>query len=317
MAAFSAKTLRNTLLALAAAVWTGHSAESGREYNFGRHLSQEIGLAAPLSGDGPVRNEYRLRAQVSEPFFSLDSVSRSHWLKDWIKIYGDVAVSTFYISGEMGMAVRPFGPFEFGGSYEATFFPYSTASFSIDSLGKTWREKELSRRLDHVNDPGYIQIAAGWFGLRERFGRTVAELRLGAMAVDVSEDSQTGVYHFGYELPLKRGNKITEWIFHMEHALGRGSWDRSLTIGSLTRILGLNSHWEPFPNPFPGAKGIAHVKSALWLGIPLPWNLRLDAGPVYSNHSQGGGRSFFDDRVGAMAKLRWNWSLNDFSRSAP
>ncbi|MBP5188817.1 MAG: hypothetical protein J6Z50_06780, partial [Fibrobacterales bacterium] len=75
--------------------------------------------------------------------------------------------------------------------------------------------------------------------------------------------------------------------------------------------------WEPFPNPFPDSKGIAHVKSAIWLGVPLPGNLRLDAGPVYSNHSQGGGRSFFDDRVGAMAKLRWNWSLNDFSRSAP
>ena len=317
MSAISAKTIRNTLLALAAAVWTAHSAESGRDYNFGRHVSQEFGLVTPFSGDGVLRHEYRLHAQVTEPFFSLDSISESHWLADWIKIYGDVALSPLYVSGEMGMAVRPFGPFEFGGSYEATFFPYSTASFSIDSLGDTWNEKELKRRLAHDQDPGYIQIAACWFGLRGRFGRSIGEIRLGAMAVDVSEDSQTGVYHFGYELPLKRGNKITEWVLHMEHAFGSGSWDRSLTIGSMTRVLGLNSHWEPFPNPFPGAKGIANVRSALWLGIPLPHDFRLDVGTIYFNHSQGGGRSFLEDRIGGMAKLRWNWSFNDFSRSVP
>ena len=315
MSSFFAKTLRNIALGLAAAAMPLLAASDDTESHFGRGLSQEIGFASSLSGEGPLRHEYRLRGVLNEPFWSIDSLGERHWLRDWIAAYGEIAISNLYFEGEMGMKFRPLGPIELGASYSALLFPYSTASFAVDSLEETWTERELSRRMNHDNDPGYIQIATCWLGLKTLWGRTLAEAHLAAMAVDVSEDSYSAVYHFRFDLPLKRGNKITEWLLRMEYAFGTGPRERSWTLGSTTRVLGLNTHWVPWYDFRPSSDEIAHVKSILWAGIPLPARLRLHAGFFYATHSFGGGEKLLDDNLGAQFRLIWNWGVNDYSVS--
>lgn len=277
-------------------------------------LQQTASIASTFYSESPLYTVYGLSAEWREPFYSIDSLAQSRRCCDFLRTRFSSLFSPHFIEVKGAFFISPLAPLELGGFFGAQVFPTSNSGLKIDSLPSIWNEGTFNRRTwDFDKGIDFFQVAAFVLSLRGELGRLYLEATWTTTALDVNTGEGSGVYYYGWDLPVQHGDNVVSWELIAEYAFGTVPREEAWKLGSHLSLVGAGDGSQLFFDPRPASSDVAQLRNALWLDIPLSKRWRARTTAYYNVHSQGGGTGKLSERLGYALQLSWRWHYRNYS----